>query len=619
MRRWEVLRPHVEDGIPLSRAARDAGVAPRTAQRWLAAFRTGGLAALGRQPRADAGRLRTQTELVEVVQGLALTRPRPSVATITRKTAVLAAERGWAAPSYGTVREIVAAVDPHLLSLAHDGPAGFRDRFELVHRRQADRPNRVWQADHTELDVLVLDERGDPARPWLTVVLDDCSRAVCGYTVFLGAPSALNLSLALRQAVRPKADPGWVVSGLPEVLYADHGSDFTSDHLHQVCADLHVRLVHSAVARPQGRGKIERFFGTVTTELLPLLPGHLVRGKPATPPGLTLAALDAAFATWLAGYHQRAGHHPLRPPRHGRDPRLPPQRLRLPGRQPRPRQPDRDAERHPGRPGRAPPGPARPTRPTARGRPRVPALGRAHRSRNLASRRPAGPAGRHHPIRDRWTQQAAAVHLPGGRAMTLTDDGTAPPADTTTPSIDAPAVEAGPFYDGSTEPSVPRTRRTGPFIATKEYRRFTEFADAVRRETFIGLCHGPAGVGKTLSARRYARWDKVEDLLLSWGHREHSDAAVYATPPAVGPRSTPRPPPAPPNNSSRNSTSSWAGSTSASPSTDRPRRRCPSPATSTTTGGPRRSWTCSSSTRPNGLPSHPWSTCATGSTAARPA
>ena len=69
MRRWEVLRPHVEDGIPLSRAARDAGVAPRTAQRWLAAFRTGGLAALGRQPRADAGRLRTQTELVEVVQG----------------------------------------------------------------------------------------------------------------------------------------------------------------------------------------------------------------------------------------------------------------------------------------------------------------------------------------------------------------------------------------------------------------------------------------------------------------------------------------------------------------------------------------------------------------------
>jgi len=305
MRKWEVLRAHVQDGVSLARGAREAGVAPRTAQRWLSQFRAGGLAALGRQSRADAGRLRTQAELVEVIQGLALTRPRPSVATITRKAAALAADHGWAAPGYSTVRQIVTSTDPHLLSLAHDGPTGFRDRYELVHRRQADRPNQVWQADHTELDVLVLDQRGNPARPWLTVALDDCSRAVCGYTVFLGAPSALNLSLALRQAIRPKVDPGWVVSGLPDVLYADHGSDFTSDHLHQVCADLHVRLVHSTVARPQGRGKVERFFGTVTTELLPLLPGHLVRGKPVTPPALTLAGLDAAFATWLAGYHQR--------------------------------------------------------------------------------------------------------------------------------------------------------------------------------------------------------------------------------------------------------------------------------------------------------------------------
>jgi putative transposase len=69
---------------------------------------------------------------------------------------------------------------------------------------------------------------------------------------------------------------------------------------------LRFRLVSSTVARPQGRGKSERLFHTLNTELLPELPGYLMNGKPTSAPRLFLAELDRTLTSYITGtYHTR--------------------------------------------------------------------------------------------------------------------------------------------------------------------------------------------------------------------------------------------------------------------------------------------------------------------------
>lgn len=310
-KRMAVLRPNLMDGVPLAKLAAEAGISIRTIRRWIARYRTDGPAGLARPPRPEAGKRTFPVELVRLIEGMALLKPPPSIATIYRRIAGLANDRGWQPPSYGSVRGIVAAIEPAMMTLAHEGAVAFRDKYELVHRHRAARPNATWQADHTQLDILILDARCKPVRPWLTTVVDDFSRAVAGYMVMLSAPSALNTSLALRQAIWRKANPSWPVCGIPDVLHVDHGSDFTSLHLEQASADLRFRLIYSGIARPQGRGKIERLFRTINTELLPELPGNLRNGKLASPPRLSLAELDDAIGAFIVSTYNIRLHRTI--------------------------------------------------------------------------------------------------------------------------------------------------------------------------------------------------------------------------------------------------------------------------------------------------------------------
>ena len=189
--RFQILRPHLEEDIPLARIAHEQMLSFRTLSRWAASYHRLGLAGLCRKSRTDRDQRRMSPTLQQFTEGLALEKLQLSAAAVHREAALIAARLGEPVPSYRTVHRVIRGLEPALVTLAHDGAKAYSETFDLVHRTEAKGPNAIWQADHTELDIFVTDGSGKPRKPWLTVILDDYSRAVAGYLLFFSAPSAI--------------------------------------------------------------------------------------------------------------------------------------------------------------------------------------------------------------------------------------------------------------------------------------------------------------------------------------------------------------------------------------------------------------------------------------------
>jgi putative transposase len=307
LQRYDIIRPALEKETSQAKVARTHQLAPSTVQLWIKQYREKGLAGLTHARRSDKGSSRRLPEqAIRLVEGLALQTPPRSAASIHRQVTTIANEQGWKPPSYERVRQIIKNLDPALVTMAHQGAAAYREEFDLLYRREASHANAMWQADHAELPILLLDETGKPDKPWLTAIEDDYSRQIMGYRLSFQEATALTTALTLRTAIWRKEDPRWHACGIPSVFYSDHGSDFTSKHMEQVAADLPMELIFSQVSIPRGRGKVERFFRSVDQLLLQDLPGYAPKGSTGVKATLTLPAFEQHFRTWLLeDYHTR--------------------------------------------------------------------------------------------------------------------------------------------------------------------------------------------------------------------------------------------------------------------------------------------------------------------------
>jgi putative transposase len=208
-----------------------------TIDRWIRAWRSGGISALAPSQRADTGAVRAHPELFTEAAALRLELPSRSAAQIAsilfHRHGIHVAER--------TIRAQLHRRGLHRAALVGEGKA--------FGRYEASRPNERWITD-----VLV-----GPHVPWpktvssvrakLFLIVDDHSRLLVDGR-FFAHENARACQDLLRRAI--------VHRGVPEALYADNGAPFSNAWLSRTTGLLSVRLVHSAPYSPEGRGKQER-------------------------------------------------------------------------------------------------------------------------------------------------------------------------------------------------------------------------------------------------------------------------------------------------------------------------------------------------------------------------
>jgi putative transposase len=273
-------REHTDPAGRRRRISRD------TLDRWIRAWRRGGFDALVPDPRQSSPRL--PVEVIEMAVALKRENPARTAAQVRR---ILRAQMGWS-PGERTLQRHFAE-DPQIAAIL--GALAAPAAREVRRCSAGSRPTARTSCG--------------PATP-CTAPASAGARPTCSpSSTITPAPSwgtdsgfaedTVRLAAALRPALGSR--------GVPDAVYVDNGSAFVDAWLLRACAKLGIRLIHSTPGRPQGRGKIERFFRTVREQFL-----VEITGDPEPDPNRhTVADLDELnrlFTAWVETVYHRREH-----------------------------------------------------------------------------------------------------------------------------------------------------------------------------------------------------------------------------------------------------------------------------------------------------------------------
>ncbi len=260
-------------------------IAYGTIEKWLYAYRNGGIEALQARERRDAGTFRgIDAELAARLDDIL--RDHPKLRTHAIIDHLASRELlGDPPPSHSTLYRYIKAHRP-----ARQSPRPQRERRSF----EAPYAGYLWQADimyGPHLPARLPNGRTRKRQTYLIAILDDHSRLLCHGEFFFHQDLAAWLC-CLQTAIRKR--------GIPRRLYCDNGQVFTAEQVRRITATLGIELIHTRVRDPAAKGKIERLFQRVRRSFLE--------------PAMELAAptsldkLNDAFFAWMENAYNHRVH-----------------------------------------------------------------------------------------------------------------------------------------------------------------------------------------------------------------------------------------------------------------------------------------------------------------------
>ena len=252
------------------------------------------------------------------------TKQRQRVSETIMEVGRMCGTAGLEPPHDNTIRSRVLAL-PRARTLRERGHGDEAKALgPLRGKYEAGRPLEVVQIDHHEADVELVDDlmRLPIGRPWITVLVDVCTRMVVGLTVSMQRPSAFMAGMCVASALMPKAgllkrigvEGVWDAWGQITNLHMDNAKEFRGTLIKTSCEAYGINPIYRPVKTPHYGGHIERLMGTIAGEIRNL-PGATYsnpKERKGTDPertaALTLSEFERHLFDWIINVYHKRGH-----------------------------------------------------------------------------------------------------------------------------------------------------------------------------------------------------------------------------------------------------------------------------------------------------------------------